>query len=67
MRVSGAGSALYRLFDDRESACRVASEIEELEIGTGVAVVAAPVGAAPLNIEEYTFGTYRNSCEVQQP
>ena len=44
MRVSGAGSTLYRLFDEKEAACRAASEIEALEIGVTTSVVAAPAG-----------------------
>ena len=44
MRISGAGSTLYRLFDDQETAHRVAGRIDELRMGLTTAVVSAPVG-----------------------
>ena len=48
MRVTGAGSTLYRLFDDRDAAGGVARQIEGLEIDLATAVVAAPVGESAL-------------------
>lgn len=44
MRISGAGSTFYRLFDDQETAHRAASRIDELRMGLTTAVVPAPVG-----------------------
>ncbi|MEK6676597.1 MAG: 4-(cytidine 5'-diphospho)-2-C-methyl-D-erythritol kinase [Planctomycetota bacterium] len=41
-RVSGAGSALFRLYDEKEKAQRDAAKFEQLGIGIGTAVVAAP-------------------------
>lgn len=52
MRVSGAGSTLYRLFDREEDAKGVAEEITRQGIGTWAKVVAAPVGQQPIVIEE---------------
>lgn len=52
MRVSGAGSALYRLFDEKEAACRAAREIENLGMGITTSVVAAPAGPGPIVGEE---------------
>ena len=46
MHVTGTGSTLYRLFDEREAACGAASRIEELQLGVTTAVVAAPAGAS---------------------
>ncbi len=48
VRVSGAGSTLYQLFDERDAACRVAGEIERLGTGIRALVVAAPVGESPI-------------------
>lgn len=45
MRVCGAGSTLYRLFDEKEAACRTAGRIGDLGMGITTTVVAAP--AAP--------------------
>ena len=42
MRVTGAGSTLYRLFDDKENAGRIAARVEDLQLGISTAVVAAP-------------------------
>ncbi len=52
IRVSGAGSTLYGLFDDRDEACRAARKIEDLHIGIETAVVAAPVGPGHIVSEE---------------
>ena len=51
-RVSGAGSTLYRLFDQEEDANRVAEEVTQAGIGTWAKVVAAPVGQQPIVTEE---------------
>ncbi len=42
MRVTGAGSTLYRLFDDKEIADRIAAKVQDLQLGISTAVVAAP-------------------------
>ena len=47
-RVSGAGSTLYQLFDERDAACRVAAKIEELGTGIRTIVVAAPAGESDI-------------------
>jgi len=47
-RVSGAGSALYRLYDDQEAARDAAREIRHQGIGKFTSVLAAPVGESPL-------------------
>lgn len=44
-RVSGAGSTIYRLFDDEAEACAWADELRLNHVGAGVAVVRAPGGA----------------------
>jgi 4-diphosphocytidyl-2-C-methyl-D-erythritol kinase len=51
-RVSGAGSTLYRLFDQEEDANRVAEEVTRAGIGEWTKVVAAPVGQQPIVTEE---------------
>jgi len=51
-RVSGAGSTLYRLFDEQASAFHAAAEIRRLGIADRVEVVAAPVGPQSLEIKE---------------
>lgn len=43
--VSGAGSTLFRLFDEKEAACRCASDIEQLGIDVTTLVAAAPFGS----------------------
>jgi 4-diphosphocytidyl-2-C-methyl-D-erythritol kinase len=52
VRVSGAGSALFRMYDDCESARRAAKEIQRLAICPRVELAAVPVGAGPLIYEE---------------
>ena len=52
MRISGAGSTLYRLFNDRETACRVADEIDDLRIGIKAVVTAAPTGPGSVVSED---------------
>jgi 4-diphosphocytidyl-2-C-methyl-D-erythritol kinase len=44
LRVTGAGSTLFGLFDHREEAVRVADRIESLNLGVNTVVAAAPVG-----------------------
>lgn len=46
MRVSGAGSVLYRPFDTTKEAWNVANELKALDLGVTTDVVAAPVGQA---------------------
>ena len=46
MRVSGAGSILYRPFDTTEEAWKVANELKALDLGVTTTVVAAPAGQA---------------------
>lgn len=41
--VTGSGSTMYRLFDDRDVANRIANEIKTLNLAAGTAVAAAPV------------------------
>ena len=53
MRVSGAGSTLYRLFDDKEGACRAARKIDDMPMGLRTSVVAAPAGPGFAISEEY--------------
>ena len=43
MRVSGAGSAMYVLFDDEASARHAAKSVREGNIGAGAVVVRAPM------------------------
>lgn len=45
MMVSGAGSTMYRLFDEKEAACRCASAIEQLGLDVTTFVTAAPFGS----------------------
>ncbi len=52
MRVSGAGSALYRLFDEKETACRAARQVEALGMGITTSVVKVPAGPGPIVGEE---------------
>lgn len=51
-RISGAGSTLYRLYDEEEAARHAAGIIEAEGIGEQTAVAAAPIGAGPIQIEE---------------
>lgn len=46
-RVSGAGSALFKLFDEKEAADHAAIMIERLGLGVSMVVAAAPVGEIP--------------------
>ncbi len=53
MRVTGAGSTLYQLFDEKEAACRAARQVEDLRMSVTASVVAAPVGSASVLSEEF--------------
>lgn len=53
VRVTGAGSTLYRLFDEKEGARQAAADIERLQLDVTTKVVAAPVGPSPIVSEEY--------------
>ncbi len=61
LRVSGAGSALFRLFDDYASAERIARSIRELKSSLRVELAAAPVGAGSINHEETDDEDYRST------
>lgn len=50
MTVSGAGSTMYRFFDDRDEACHLAIDIEAQGLDVMTAVVAAPVGPGAINM-----------------
>ena len=52
IRITGAGSTLYRLFDVEEAAHRVERIINDLRIGVTTSVVAAPVGPGSIASEE---------------
>jgi 4-diphosphocytidyl-2-C-methyl-D-erythritol kinase len=52
LTVSGAGSTLFRLFDEKDEANRVAAMINEQELGVKISVVAAPVAQGPINMNE---------------
>ena len=52
MTISGAGSTMYRLFDNEDEACHVAGEIKAQGLNMATAVVAAPIGQAPINMNE---------------
>jgi len=54
--VSGAGSTLFVLFDDREHAREVAHRIEACGIGAGTRVVRAPSAPPPLELQELQHG-----------
>lgn len=43
-RVTGAGSTLFRLFDDEEEARRIGRDVEGMGLDVATAVVAAPAG-----------------------
>jgi len=51
-RVSGAGSTLYRLFDEEGAARHAAGIIKAEGIGENTVVATAPFGAEPIQIEE---------------
>jgi len=52
VRVSGAGSTLFGLFDDRDDAERAARRWMDCNMGMGTAVVATPVASGPVYNEE---------------
>lgn len=51
-RVSGAGSTLFRLFDDEETARHTAGIIEDEFSNLTTKVVTAPVGVSPIRTQE---------------
>jgi 4-diphosphocytidyl-2-C-methyl-D-erythritol kinase len=51
-RVSGAGSTLFRLFDDEQEAREMAAWVERQHAGLSTTVVQAPVSMPELNHEE---------------
>ncbi len=53
MRVSGAGSAMYRLFDEEEAARHAAKTIKAMRIGITTSVVAAPAEPGSIVCEEH--------------
>ncbi|MDO8632254.1 MAG: hypothetical protein Q7R41_17355, partial [Phycisphaerales bacterium] len=52
IRVTGSGSALYRLFDDPEAARDASDRIERRFPRMKTAVVAAPVDVGPIEYKE---------------
>ena len=50
--ITGAGSTLYRLFDQEQAAYRVQRRVSDLCIGVTTSVVAAPVGPGSIASEE---------------
>lgn len=58
LRVSGAGSTLYRLFDEKDAACRMAGEIQNAMGNIATTVVAAPVGVIPRETSGATDGNH---------
>ncbi|MFQ5589998.1 MAG: 4-(cytidine 5'-diphospho)-2-C-methyl-D-erythritol kinase [Phycisphaerae bacterium] len=52
MTITGAGSTMYRLFDDEQEAHDVAGRIEAEGLGLATAVRAAPVGQGPIWVSE---------------
>jgi 4-diphosphocytidyl-2-C-methyl-D-erythritol kinase len=52
VRVSGAGSTLYMLFDDEPSARAAQVEVDRQDWGVATRVVPAPVGPGPVVCEE---------------
>jgi len=51
IRVSGAGSVIYRLFDDHATATRAQQHLRELGIGTRCEVVPVPARFGPILLE----------------
>lgn len=52
MRVAGAGSTLYRLFDEKEAACQAAMALADLRADLKTVVVQAPTGPSAIVAEE---------------
>ncbi len=52
VRITGAGSTLYQLYDERDAAEHAARRMEECNIGKGTVVVAAPIDTDPIHNEE---------------
>jgi 4-diphosphocytidyl-2-C-methyl-D-erythritol kinase len=61
VRVSGAGSAMYVLFDDEASARHAAKSVKENNIGAGAVVVRAPIRAPSPAAEELVHGDFRRT------
>jgi 4-diphosphocytidyl-2-C-methyl-D-erythritol kinase len=61
VRVSGAGSAMYVLFDDEASARHAAKSVREGSIGAGAVVVRAPIRAPSPAGEEFMHGDFRRT------
>jgi hypothetical protein len=52
MRIAGAGSTLYRLFDEKEAACNAAVVLADLCAGLKTLVVQAPAAPTAIVTEE---------------
>jgi 4-diphosphocytidyl-2-C-methyl-D-erythritol kinase len=52
MRIAGAGSTLYRLFDEKEAACDAAMALADLRADLKTVVVQAPAGPSAIVAEE---------------
>ena len=53
VQVSGAGSTLYKLFDDKDAAVHAAGEVTRGGSSATAMVVGGPVGPQPIVSEEY--------------
>ena len=62
--VSGAGSTLFVLFDDRQQAREVADRIEACGIAAGTCVVRAPSAPPPLKLQELQHGNFGSTHQV---
>lgn len=58
IRVSGAGSVMYRLFDDIDEARAVAAIVRDWGMNIRTEVVAVPAGPAPVLCKERMNGDY---------
>jgi 4-diphosphocytidyl-2-C-methyl-D-erythritol kinase len=58
IRVSGAGSVMYRLFDDIDDARAVAARVRERGMNVRTEVVAVPAGPAPVLCKERLNGDH---------
>jgi 4-diphosphocytidyl-2-C-methyl-D-erythritol kinase len=61
VRVSGAGSAMYVLFDEEASARHAAKSVKQGNIGAGAVVVRAPIRAPSPAGEEFVHGDFRRT------
>jgi len=64
VRVSGAGSALYMLFDEFDTAQEAARLIRNRNIGVETIVARAPVDTPPIVREEHTDGDFGRTREI---